>query len=289
MKKNKDQFSLIGFFFKSVILPIWVGIFAYPAIWQLSINDSIHRRYAVWKRSPLRVDEALLPFADILHRLQYPIHNASIKGKLDRLQGLPSDQLQLETLDTYSMTPIAYPVFGANTDEVEFYINAGTNINTPLANGESALFLAIRRGYEPIAIKLLDAGGSLDARGISGTPAIHLAVQCKMLKLVRKAILNKQNIDARDAKNLTTLDHAITSGSLSMVYEIAMSGVPIDFSVTPNSTEISGFLLRWQKTGDPRLAIMAETNRQFDPQSFPIPAELPVNIKPNTFIEIRGK
>lgn len=289
MKKAKNNFSLLGFILKAIILPVWIGIFAYPGLWHISIDDQIYMRYSVWRKSSLAISPQILPFADALHRLSYPSHNAAIRGKLERLQGLSQEHLKLETLDTFSMTPLAYAVAGGRMEEIEFFLNAEASPNTPLARGESALFLAIRRGQEKIALRLLEAGGRIDDRNNSGTPAIHLAVQCKMLKLVRQAIADKQPVDVKDAQNLNTLDHAIKSGSLSMVYEIAMAGVTPDFSVSPGNLEISGFLLRWQKTGNPVTAIEAETRSQFDPQALYPPAELPVNINPKTFIEIRGK
>ena len=100
------------------------------------------------------------------------------------------------------------------------------------------------------------------------------------------------SLDIKDAKGLTPLDYAIKKGAMKATIQLAASGAECSFSLSPRNDNIALFLKRWQEAGVTPfiMPIMAESDINYDRaiREDSIPAELPVNVKPHTFIN-RGE
>lgn len=287
MARINNRFYLRYFFLKAILAPLWIGFFLYPGIWHLLTSEEIYKRYGIWKKSFVLEDDKLIPYYDVYHKIIFPLHNAAIRGRLDRISEMTPEliQAQIDQLDCFSLAPLVYAIVGRKASEIEFLLQKGANPNTPTLYGDTPFILAIKRNDESAALQLLEQGASMSSFGNDRLLAAHLAIQAQMFKLVKRAILLEQNLDYTDENGLTTLDYAIKSKSLPMVIEIAMTGIEPKFSTSPSSNEISAFLRRWQIHGNLDDAIKAEKRDVF---SSPLPAELPQNVVPNTFIELRG-
>lgn len=73
-------------------------------------------------------------------------------------------------------------------------------------NGESALFSAIRQGYDAIATELLESGASVSIQNIQGMTPLQLA---KSIGRERMVILIEETIALRDADRIRTLNNAL--------------------------------------------------------------------------------
>ncbi len=287
MKKNlAREINLLVF--KTLFISFWTFIFIYPIAWNLSTNDELYRRYGLWKRNSMFVGPGLYPYLDVIHRSNFPLHNAALNGRNDLAAALLSAGADINSRDSFGLTPLAYAVHGRSKAEIEFYLSRNADPDAILRYGRSVIFMALERANLPLVILLCEAGASLTITDDSGVMALHLAVKHRMIKPVEIILEKGIDLNHKDNMGYTLLDHAIMSGHMGMITSIALAGAKPEFRVTPRSVEISSFLAKWQQLGDAKAAMTAEMLDRFTNKEFQQPAELPVNVDPITYPEIRG-
>ncbi len=139
-------------------------------------------------------------------------------------------------------------VKAANTEIVEMLLAAGANVESPNADGETALMLAARTGSVDVASKLLAAGADVNAREAwRDQTALMWAAEGAFPELVKLLIAQGADVHARAAANdwgsqitsepraqyrptggLTPLTYAARSGCTDCVRAILAAGESVD-------------------------------------------------------------
>lgn len=279
MRKNAN-FSVVVFTLKSLFITFWVALFTFPAFWHLSTSDNMFRRYHHWHNINRAVEDKIYPFADLLHILTYPVHNAALKGKLERVAKLNPDQDSLNNLDWFAMTPLAYAAWNGEREPLLAFLDAGADPNVILYSGKTALMLAVEGRDEKSALILIKAGARSDLPNNEGITSLHLCIKNKLEQAFMNALTLETNLNIKDSKGLTPLDYAIRSNSFEAVTALAIAGADHDFSLTPKDIKTGIFLAQWRKTGDPRQAVdfAAEATGINGHSNYDMPAEFPVDL-----------
>lgn len=289
---QKKQFSLVFFILKSLFVISWVALFSYPAIWHLTTTDKVFRRYHLWQKATRIVDDKVYPFVDFLHMITYPVHNAALKGKLDRVARLSPDQDSLNGLDWFNMTPLGYATWNGESEPLLAFLDAGAAPDVALFNGNTALSLAATNRDEKSALTLLKAGARADIADNTGVTALHILIRHNMKQAFMSSLTSEVNVNAKDAKGLSLLDYAIRQNSFDFVTALAVAGAEPSYTLTPKDIKIGIFLAQWQKTGraDQAVEFVAEAAGQhkYDNSYYGLPAEFPVDLKKPTKNEQRG-
>ncbi len=268
----------------------WLLLCIYPAFWHVMTDDACYRRYGIWRESSHTVGAVSVAFYDIYHRYHYPLHNAVIRNRADLLKKMPKEQLNSNQKDGFGMTPVAYAARYALKNELEILLANGANPDLVTWNDMTATMHAMDKGHYKIALYLIESGADAGAAGKSGKNAIHLAALKNQDQIIAKFAENPDNrakLDAPDIKGLTPLDYAITKGSFRAIMQLAASGAECRFSITPASDDVSSFLSKWQESGKKpfTMSVTVEAERGYysPTRNVTIPAELPANVKPETF------
>ncbi len=273
-----------------LIVAPWLFICLYPAYWNLTTDDSCYNRYGFWRVSSHLVGHTSQAFYDIYHRYYYPVHNAVIRRDTALLKNLPAKQLVSSQKDGFDMTPLTYAARGGLKAEVEHLISNGADPDISTWNGKTATMFALEKGHQQIALYLVENGADASIADRDGRNALHLAAHLNQDALIAKFIekhKNREKLDLADKKGMTPLDHAIANNSFRAVVQLAASGADCKFKITPKTDEISTFLSNWQQAGTKpfSMPVNAEAVQGYytPPISVTIPAELPANVKPETF------
>lgn len=274
---------------KILFIGFWAFVFLFPAVWNLTTDQDLYYCYRrVYRQSPVAYRVELLSFADVLHRYHFPMHNAALNGRNDLVQNFLNQGFDIDSVDNLGLTPLAYAVYRGQKPEIQFYLSQKANPNTIINRGRTVIFIAMELFFRPIADLLAEAGASLDITDNAGVMAAHLAIKHRMEKPFALAIERGLNMSAKDRHGYTLLDHAIMSGDLKMVYTVALAGAKPEFKVIVRNQAISNFLSAWQQLGNPVAALEVEKSPGNPREILGRPAELPINVNPNTYPEMRG-
>jgi len=280
---RNSQPSILLHTFKMVFVLFWVMLFSYPAAWHLTTTDREFRRYHIWRKSSMLVDEKVYPFADFLHMVTYPVHNAALKGKPTRIAKLAPEAEALNLHDYFNFTPLAYATINGDIEMMKGFIASGADPDMILSGGTTALHQAMISEDENAALVLLESGARADIADIDGRTSLHICANNQMLKVFPSCLRVEFDLNKKDSKGLTPLDYAIKKGSYQMVTDLARAGAQPVFANGSRDISISIFLAQWQKTGDYQSAIdMVEENARKYYKSGPdrpVPAELPVDFR----------
>lgn len=268
---------------KMVFVLFWVMLFSYPAAWHLTTTDREFRRYHLWRKNSILVDDKVYPFADFLHMITYPVHNAALKGKPTRIAKLAPEAGDLNTSDYFNVTPLAYATINGDIEMMSGFIASGASLDFTLFGGTTALHQAMINKDEKAALLLLEKGARADIADAEGKTPLHICVNNQMLNVFPACLRVEFDLNKKDSKGLTPLDYAIKKGSYQMVTDLARAGAePLHVS-NSRDISISIFLAQWQKTGDYKSAIdlVEENARKYykSGPGKPVPAELPVDFR----------
>jgi ankyrin repeat protein len=229
-------------------------------------------------------------YYDVYHRYSYPEHNAVIRARIDLLKKMPAEILQANRKDGFDMTPLSYAARFGLMAELEYLLAQGANPDIITWENKTATMIALERGHYKLAIYLIENGADASIAGYNGITAIHMAAGLNQNQIIAKIAENQkgtQNLDLADKSGLTPLDYAINTGASKAVIQLAASGAECRFSVAPQNDDISIFLSHWQQSDKTpfTMPINAEDDPNYrrSPINVTIPAELPQNVKPETF------
>lgn len=277
---GKKQPSIMAHTFTMVFVVFWIGLFSYPAAWHIATPDKLFRRYHFWRSNSRTIDDKVYPFADLWHMLTSPVHNAALKNKGERITRLAPGADQLNSFDSFGMTPLAYASMFGDIDTQKMLVAAGADPNIILGDGTTALHQALANREENAALFLLENKARVDIADRKGITPLHLTIK-NNLKAAFMASLNAEaNLSMPDNKELTPLDYAIQRNSFDMVQNLARAGANPVYSSVPKELLMKTFLTQWQKTGDYQQSLdyALEVAKKYPPNS--PPAELPVDLKP---------
>src|SRR5690606_27887376 len=98
------------------------------------------------------------------------------------------------------MTPLALAAMTGNADIVRQLLDAGADVNRPLANGETPLMMAARTGDTDTIQLLLDRGADINAReNLRGTTALMWAAANRNAPALRLLLANGADHTANSA------------------------------------------------------------------------------------------
>ncbi|MDD3146229.1 MAG: ankyrin repeat domain-containing protein [Candidatus Riflebacteria bacterium] len=267
--------------FYMAFVAFWVCLFTYPIFWHISTPDYVFSRYHLWRQNSKLVDDKVYPFADLLHMVRYPVHNATFKGKPERIAKLKPEAGVYNQLDFFAFTPLAYAAFNADHVMLQTIIETGADPNIMLAKNMTALHFAAINSDEKAALMLLQHKARPDIQDLNGTTPLHIFIQHSMKDSFMASLQTDFTIDHPDSDGLTPLDYAIRQNSLEYVSELARAGAKPKFSQTTKNFQITVFLAQWKKTGDYHQAMefvrnSAAKSYKKDPYTG-LPAEFPVD------------
>lgn len=279
--------------FSMVFVTFWIALFSYPAIWHLSIPDHIFRRYHTWRKDNKLVEDKVYPFADLLHLVSYPVHNAALKSKPERIAKLNPDAGVLNSLDIFQLTPLAYATYNSDLAQLQSFLEAGADPNTLLIKNSTALHVAVENCNEKAALLLLSFKARADLQNANGVTPLHICIQNSLKAAFMASLKTDFNLDLADNKGLTPLDYAIRQNSFEMVTALARAGASPTFSKASRNFDITLFLAQWQKTGNYEQAIefvMSHPGKSGKADlEGGLPAEFPVDSKPETTLKQSGE
>ena len=276
----KKKRSVMAQSFTMVLVVGWVAVFMYPTAWHLDMPDRIYRRFNFWEKASRLVDDKIMPFADLLHLVAYPLHNATMKSRIDRLMRLAPDAAALNKLDYFEQTPLSYAAMFGDINFIKTLLDAKADPNVLLHENRTALHYALTTHEEPTALLLLSFGARADLADTRGVTPLHLAIKFNLRDAFVASLKAETNLDAIDAGKLSPLDYAIQKNNYSMVIDLARAGAQPSFSANPKDINIQIFLAQWQKTGDYQQAIdfTSKSSQNLPPKT--LPAEFPVDLQP---------
>ena len=282
MATNRQP-SILLHTFKMVFVLFWIVFFSYPAAWHLTTTDREFRRYHLWRKNSILIDEKVYPFVDFLHMLGYPAHNAALKGKPTRITKLAPEAETLNSHDYFNLSPLCYATINGDIAMMTTLIASGANPDMILAGGATALHHAMLNKDDNAALLLLESGARADIADSDGKTPLHICASQNMHKVFPSCLRVGFDLNRKDNRGLTALDYAIKKGSYEMVTSLARAGAePIQVS-SSRDINISIFLAQWQKTGDYKRAIelVEENARKYykSGPDKPVPAELPVDFR----------
>jgi ankyrin repeat protein len=119
-----------------------------------------------------------------------------------------------------------------NPDVVKKLLEQGLDPNSRLGGGKTVLYHAVEKGYEKVAMVLLDKGA--DSKNTGGTlPILELAVRSNMIHVVKHVLDAGANPDIRTNEGFNLAEIAVYKG-YPEVLELLLSkkaGVKLDYAV----------------------------------------------------------
>ncbi len=150
---------------------------------------------------------------------------------------------------------------GQDTRAVRASIDAGADVNTPWADGSTALLWAAHWNDLDMADLLLDAGADVNAADDHGVAPLDRAAENASLAMVEKLLAAGADADAARASGLTPLMVAAHTGSLPVVNALLAHGA----EVNARTTATSGTALMWAVAGSHDGVVHALLNGGADP------------------------
>jgi len=273
-----------------LFVAFWATIFLYPILWHVWTNDICYRRYNLWRTSSIFIGDMTVAYYDLYHSHSYPLHNAVIRNRIDLVRKSPEEQIKSDRQDSFGMTPLAYAARNGLQSELEYLLTHGANPDIITWNQLTATMHALEKDHYKAAICLIENGADAGIVGMNGMTAIHMAAglnQDQIIAMVAADESNRHKLDLTDSSGLTPLDYAIYRSATKAVIQLAASGAECKFTLVPQNDKIAIFLSQWQqsRTSPFTLPISAEVEHGYyaPSRNDTIPAELPQNVKPETF------
>jgi ankyrin repeat protein len=182
-------------------------------------------------------------------RAETPMHMAITSGSIEIVKLLIAYKADLTVRDTYSRTPLHAAAEEGNAKIAKLLIGAGADVNArqlkfslPCGSGEehtpsqnTPLHFAAACGNPETIKVLLAAGAKIDAVNVHGLtplmstvkPPLYTAVNEKsQLKNVETLLAAGADVNMKDEKGLTALDHAEVQGVVELLKKhVAKPGV----------------------------------------------------------------
>jgi hypothetical protein len=291
-KRKRPGITVANAIATTVWLTVWTVFCIFPAAWNIYTEDSVYRRYKVWRLSSAMIGNVTLPYYDVYHKARFPLHNAVIRDNTAKLVRIAQDKHNPDQLDNFAMTALAYAARSGLKDAAKHLLDNGANPDIKTFQNMTPLLLALSNNRKELAMLLLDSGADTGITDMHGASPAHLAAENDFDNVLAKIAELGGSLDSKDAKGLVPLDYAIRKAKMKSVVQLAASGAECRFSQTPGNDSISIFLQKWQESGNKKfsLAIAAEYESRNNRSNYDsnIPAELPVNVEPHTFRD-RGR
>lgn len=112
--------------------------------------------------------------------------------------------------DSSGWTPLHYAAFENQEDIIHVLLEKGAHVEAEDDEGDTALILAIRKGYMNIVSQFLDTKPVIVSRV---TSALHVAAEGGHVEIVCRLLEEGNNIEVRDAHGRTALHVAALNGS----------------------------------------------------------------------------
>lgn len=276
----KSLFKQIKRLLGLVVLVAWTGVWLYPACWHIT---NINGNGWKWGKMVGSADEKFLPFTDLIHRLQYPNHNAAWK---DRPERIPWKNLsQIDSPDGYGYTMLGYAAALNNEEMVGNFLSLGANPDAPSKNRTTPLLFAAKNNNHKISQLLMKFKAQPDIADAFNETALHYAARNKISVIIMEANSSTTVFNCTDQNGRTPLDWAIAKNNLPTVIELVIAGASPETREKNASPLIMAYLSLSKKLDDPSKAasILAEKDStgvfQKLNSRYNLPAELPVDMR----------
>lgn len=287
MEEYQQNYSCIsGTGCCSLFMLLWLIIFFYPGYWHITSDARCYQRYGIWRETSSLLGAFSLPFYDaIIHSKRCPAHNAVIRNDLARLKGLDKSRLAADQPDEFNMTPLTYAARYGLAEELNYLLSEGANPNIVTWGNKTAIMHALDKNHAAIAMALLENGADCTLTNSAGVTVVHTAAANDLDQLIAKMAELNNNLNVADKAGLTPLDYAIQKSAIKSIRQLAASGAKCNFSTSPSDSKVTFFLKHWQESGETPFIIPLQAERmEYNSSSTDsIPAELPKNVKPQTF------
>lgn len=153
----------------------------------------------------------------------WPLHEAAIAGKIDRVKSLIDKGFDINAKDNDGQTPLERAAYNGQTKTTEFLIDNGADIEARGSFGYTALMCAVISGNIETAELLIDRGANMDMKlddGLSGYTALMLAAMVGLKKPAKWLIEKGANIGVIADDGETALSLAKKAGLLEEIVEI---------------------------------------------------------------------
>lgn len=100
--------------------------------------------------------------------------------------------------------------------------------HSPLGQSSRLLFIAVRNGTMGIVLSLINAGADIDSLDASGNSPLHLAVRFRRATVLETLISHGANINARNSDNMTALEIAVRAQDEDIVNILLLSGADLN-------------------------------------------------------------
>eukprot|EP00750_Incisomonas_marina_P014158 INCI17611.2.p1 GENE.INCI17611.2~~INCI17611.2.p1 ORF type:complete len:1249 (-),score=234.89 INCI17611.2:359-4105(-) len=167
------------------------------------------------------------------------------RGRVDIMELLLDAKANLELAEA---TPLACPPIVCASklgvrDAVACLLRAGANVNTPAADGTTALYHACFRGDDDLAKMLLDVGAELEVvdTNSGNTPVLVAAVDC-CVELMTRLLRDNADIDVKNNRGLSArlLLQKVYGLTVDQLYVHSLSGrKDSDFGIGDDKYEAS--------------------------------------------------
>ncbi|XP_066138713.1 ankyrin-2-like [Euwallacea fornicatus] len=161
---------------------------------------------------------------------------AVIQADLSKVKTLVIAGRSANIIDNHGNTPLHVAVINNLSEIADFLLTCDDiNVNCQNFYGETALFLAGKRGYLNLVEILIKAGCDVNLPTLEDTTPLHISV--KYPEIVKKLILNGAEMNATDYSEETVLHEAINQQNLEtlcmLLYYGADPNVPCNNGITP--------------------------------------------------------
>jgi len=159
-----------------------------------------------------------------------PLHFAAITNCLKMAQLLVAyDRGALNARNNYDrpQTPLQHGLQGyknepESDDHVIYFLLAPSNLTEASAYGSSPLHIALEKGFQNIALRLLARKSYIDAKDDAGKTALHIALEAKRRHVASQLIVQGSDIHS-EAKDSTTPLHIAANEGLYDLTEILLN------------------------------------------------------------------
>ena len=115
------------------------------------------------------------------------IHDAVIEQRIDMVEQLLKEGVQVDSRDGRGRTPLFYAVEKHNGEIIHLLLDRGANVLATDNNGEKLLRIAVEHCDEEVTLLLLDkCDDNIDAYDKFGYTTLHYAVAFRRSKVVER-------------------------------------------------------------------------------------------------------
>ncbi|MCG8459209.1 MAG: ankyrin repeat domain-containing protein [Holophagales bacterium] len=168
-------------------------------------------------RGPQEAREALA--ARPARDLEQKLLAAALRGNLARFEQDFDSARHLHLVDEQGYTLLMLATDSGRRALVEYLLDAGADVNARLDDGTTALWIAVSAEYTPIVELLLERGAEVDAKAdIDQITPLMLAVMQGHRKIAIRLLDAGASLEERDRNDWTAFDYAET-GALRELLE----------------------------------------------------------------------